>query len=160
MLVKPARRRGATKTPARYVVSSIFVNEKNVTTQNLNAVKDQYDKVNHDISVMRDPAITTITLKAADSTKYYKAHLFWNKYTLQVYIDIAELPAPPAGMQYQLWALAAGIPVDAGVFQMTPEPGMQKVKPVSEADSWAVTLEPAGGSMSPALDQVYLVSQI
>jgi anti-sigma-K factor RskA len=140
----------------RYVA---IVNEKNVMTQNLNLVKYEYEKVNHDISVMRNPAITTVTLKATDSTKYYMAHVFWNKYTKQTFIDIADLPMPPAGKQYQLWALVASQPVDAGVFEMTTEQGMQKVKPVMQADLWAVTLEPTGGSNAPTMDQMYLISK-
>ena len=128
-------------------------------SQNLNVVKYEYEKVNHDISVMRDPAITTITLRAADSTKYYKAHVFWNKYTKNTFIDISDLPMPPSGKQYQLWAMVADQPVDAGIFEMTPEAGMQKVKQVQQADVWAVTLEPAGGSASPTTDQMYLISK-
>jgi len=140
----------------RYVA---VVNEKNVMAQNLNLVKYDYDKVNHDISVMRDPAMTTITLKATDSTKYYMAHVFWNKYTRQTFIDIADLPLPPEGKQYQLWALVGGQPVDAGVFDMTAEGNMHRVKQVLQAEVWAVTLEPRGGSISPTMDQMYLISK-
>jgi len=140
----------------RYVT---MVNEKNVMAQNLNVVKYEFEKVNHDISVMRDPAITTVTLRAADSTKYYMAHVFWNRYTKQTFIDISDLPMPPAGKQYQLWAMVADQPVDAGIFEMTAEGGMQKVKQVQQADIWAVTLEPAGGSASPTPDQMYLISK-
>ena len=141
----------------RYVA---VVNERNVMAQNLNLAKYESDKLNHDISVMRDPAITTITLKAADSTKYYMAHVFWNKYTRQTFIDISDLPMPPDSMQYQLWALAGGQPVDAGVFDMHAEGTMHKVKPIHEAEAWAVTLEPMGGSASPTMEQMYLVSKI
>jgi anti-sigma-K factor RskA len=140
----------------RYVA---IVNERNVMAQNLNLVKYDFDKVNHDITVMRDPAITTITLKATDSTKYYMAHVFWNKYTRQTFIDVSDLPTPPEGKQYQLWALVSGQPVDAGVFEMTTDSGMQKVKPVQNADMWAVTMEPKGGSVSPTMDQMYLISK-
>jgi len=140
----------------RYVT---IVNERNVMAQNLNMVKYEYDKVNHDISVMRDPAITTVTLKAVDSTKYYMAHVFWNKYTRQTFIDISDLPLPPADKQYQLWAIVDGQPIDAGVFEMPALGTMQKVKQVHQAGVWAVTLEPKGGSASPAMDQMYLISK-
>jgi anti-sigma-K factor RskA len=140
----------------RYVA---IVNERNVMTQNMNMVKYEYDKINHDISVMRDPAITTITLKAADSTKYYMAHVYWNKYTKQTFIDISDLPMPAPDKQYQLWAMVEGQPIDAGVFEMGIDAGMQKVKPVPNAELWAVTLEPAGGSGSPTMDQMYLISK-
>ena len=47
-----------------------MVNEKNVMAQNLNLVRYEYDRMNHDISVMRDPAVKTVTLYATDSSKY------------------------------------------------------------------------------------------
>ncbi len=140
----------------RYVV---MVNEKNVMAQNLNVVRFNYDKMNHDMSVMRDPAISIITLRAIDSTKYYMAHVMWNKYTRQTFIDVADLPAPGEDKQYQLWALMGGQPIDAGVFDMPEEGGMQKVKAVVDAEMWAVTLEPKGGSNSPTMDQMVLMSK-
>ncbi|MCX6274779.1 MAG: anti-sigma factor [Bacteroidetes bacterium] len=141
----------------RYVA---MVNEKNVMAQNLNVVKYNYDKMNHDMSVMRDPAISIITLRATDSTKYYMAHVMWNKYTRQTFIDVSDLPAPGQDKQYQLWALMGGQPVDAGVFDMPEEGGMQKVKAVADAEMWAVTLEPKGGSNAPTMDQMVLMSKI
>lgn len=140
----------------RYVA---MVNEKNVMAQNLNVVKYNYDKMNHDMSVMRDPAISIITLRSTDSTKYYMAHVMWNKYTRQTFIDVVDLPAPGDDKQYQLWALMAGQPVDAGVFDMSDEGGMQKLKAVADAEMWAVTLEPKGGSNSPTMDQMVLMSK-
>ncbi len=64
------------------------------------------------------------------------------------------LPAVPAGKTYQLWAIAAGAPVSAGVFDVDPKgsatlrvkalPGVEKVQ------VFAVTLEPAGGLPKPS----------
>ncbi len=136
-----------------------MLNEKNVMVQNLDLVKYEYDKVNHDMSVMRDPAMTIITLNATDSTKYYKALVMWNKYTHQTFIDVADLPVPGNDKQYQLWALVGGQPVDAGVFDMADAAGMQRMKQVIEADVWAVTLELKGGSAAPTMEQMYLISK-
>ncbi len=141
----------------RYVA---MINEKNVLAQNLNVVRYNYDKMNHDLSLMRDPAVTIVTLRSSDTTKYYMAHVMWNKYTRQTFIDVADLPVPPDEMQYQLWALVDGHPVDAGVFDMGTDAGMQKLKAVTDAEMWAVTLEPKGGSESPTMDQMVLLSKI
>lgn len=137
----------------------VTVNEKNVITQNLSALKYEFDKMNNDLSIMRDPAMTTVTLKAADSTKYYMAHVFWNKYTRETFIDINDLPVPPPGKQYQLWAVVGEQSADAGVFERSGSTGLQKVKQVMQAETWTVTLEPEGGSTSPSMDQQVLVSQ-
>lgn len=140
----------------RYIV---MMNEKNVLAQNLSVVKSDNDKMSHDMSVMRDPAISIFTLRAIDSTKYYMVHVMWNKYTRQTFIDVADLPSPGEDKQYQLWALMGGQPIDAGVFEMPEVDGMQKLKPISEAESWAVTIEPIGGSNAPTMDQMVLISK-
>jgi anti-sigma-K factor RskA len=136
---------------------SLFA-EKNVATQNFNAMKIAFDKIYNDLIEIRDENATVFTLQSSDSTKRYKARVYWNHYTRQAVIDVLSLPVPDSGSQYQLWAIASGQPVSAGVFNATPDAGVQHMQPVVQADSWAVTLEPKGGSMAPAAGQLYLVS--
>lgn len=64
------------------------------------------------------------------------------------------LPALPADRSYQLWMIAGGTPVPAGVFT----PGtrgearlvVDRVPEVDTIDAWAVTVEPAGGLPAPS----------
>ena len=64
------------------------------------------------------------------------------------------LPAAPAGKTYQLWAIAGGTPLNAGVFDVDPKgTAALRVKPlpgVGKANVFAVTLEPAGGLPQPS----------
>jgi len=87
------------------------------------------------------------------------ARVFWNHQTHDAFIDVMSLPVPPAGKQDQLGALVGGKPVDAGVFNMNTNAGMQPMKNILSADAWAVTLEPQGGSVAPTLSQMYLLSK-
>ncbi len=74
----------------------------------------------------------------------------------------SRLPAAPAGKTYQLWAIAGGTPLSAGVFdvdlkgsaalRVTPLAGVEKV------EVFAVTLEPAGGLPRPS-GPVYLAGK-
>lgn len=86
--------------------------------------------------------------------------VYWNPDQQKVYVDAGQLPAPPAGKQYQLWALAGGQPVDAGMLQVNRQPGLQQMKPVGAAQAFAVTLEPEGGSASPTLEQLYVMGEV
>ena len=135
-----------------------ILNEKNELAENYNFVKSTYDATLENLVVMRDQNASVITLHATDSTRNYQARVYWNKATNHSYIDVLFLPAPGEGRQFQLWALIGGKPVDAGVFATNNE-GLQRVKDILTADMWAVTLEPKGGSISPTLDQMYLVSK-
>jgi len=136
------------------------INEKNRMAQNLNLVKYENDKMNADMAVMHDPSMAIIALYATDSTRQYKARVYWSKANGQAYIDVQDLPTPAADKQYQLWALVGGQPVDAGTFNMD-EAGMQKVKAIVALNigAWAVTLEPKGGSATPTMNQMYLIGK-
>lgn len=136
---------------------SSLLNDKNQLAQNYNLVKNEYDRNVNDLIVMRDQQAKVIQLFSTDTTKNYEARIYWNKNTSESYIDILALPVPDEGKQYQLWALVGGKPVDAGIFELVS--GIQRVKDIPEADAWAVTLEPKGGSLNPTLEQMYLMGK-
>ncbi len=64
------------------------------------------------------------------------------------------LPAAPDGKTYQLWAIAGGTPLSAGVFDVDRQGrATLRVKPlagVEKVEMFAVTLEPAGGRPKPS----------
>ncbi|MBK6987793.1 MAG: anti-sigma factor [Bacteroidetes bacterium] len=135
---------------------SALLNDKNQLAKNYNLVKNEYDRNVNDLIIMRDQQSTVIQLFSTDTTKNFEARIYWNKNSHESYIDVLALPIPDEGKQYQLWALVGGKPIDAGVFEITLS-GIQRVKDIPAADAWAVTLEPKGGSVSPTLDQMYLL---
>jgi anti-sigma-K factor RskA len=62
--------------------------------------------------------------------------------------------------QYQLWAIVDGKPIDAGVFDSNLS-GLVKMKDItSGASTFAVTIEPRGGSVSPSLHTMQVVGNI
>jgi anti-sigma-K factor RskA len=69
---------------------------------------------------------------------------------------INNLPQPAPGKQYQLWALIDGQPHDLGVcdFEIKKRLLVQ-MKGVHNAQAFAITLEPTGGSPGPTLEAMY-----
>jgi anti-sigma-K factor RskA len=80
------------------------------------------------------------------------AKIFWMENTGEVYIDPSNLPQTPNGMQYQLWAIVDGKPVDGGMI-LTSKKGdkyrIQKMKTFGKAEAFAVTLETQAGNTTP-----------
>lgn len=112
-------------------------------------------------SLLHNPQVQTVKLSGVGVHTANNGLVLWNKQTKAVYMSIHNLPAPPQGHQYQLWAIVAGKPVDMGVFDLSSEAiGLQKMKPVANAQMFAVTLEIKGGSPAPTLDQMYLAGKI
>ena len=73
---------------------------------------------------------------------------------------VDNLPALPAGRDYQLWVIdpAKGTPVSAGVFKVDDKGKVRiefkPVQPIGTADKFAITIEREGGSEIPTLTKL------
>jgi hypothetical protein len=76
----------------------------------------------------------------------------WSPARKSGFLVVHNLPTPPAGKQYQVWVIAAGQPVSAGVFDVDSLGHASLIVPVGapRPDGFAVTLEPAGGGPAPS----------
>lgn len=84
------------------------------------------------------------------------ANVFWNKNTNAVFISVDNLPEPPHGHQYQLWAIKPGIaPIDAGIFDHNQL--IQELKVIKgNVTAFAVTLEKEGGTPIATVEKTYV----
>ena len=81
------------------------------------------------------------------------------KNTGEVFIDPSNLPDVPKGMQYQLWAIVDGKPVDGGLIKSDNKSHIQKMKSFGRAEAFAVTLETEGGNPTPK-GNMYVMGKI
>lgn len=84
------------------------------------------------------------------------ANVFWNKKNNAVFISVDNLPEPPSGHQYQLWAIKPGLaPIDAGIFDHNQL--VQELKVIKgNVQAFAVTLEVEGGSPIATVDKTFV----
>lgn len=138
--------------------------ENRIFAQNANYILDSSQKIIQEkdnyFTFVTDTSTTRVTLKGLPISPSSGALVFWNKNSKEVFIDIKSLPVPPPGMQYQLWALDKGVPIDAGVFDLTGAGNLQKLKSVQAAQAFAVTLEKQGGSPTPTLEMIHVLGTI
>ena len=117
--------------------------------------------MNKDMDVITDKNSVPVVLNGTPHAPEALAKIFWMKNTGEVYIDASNLPAIPSGKQYQLWAIVDGKPVTGGM--ISTEKGIyhiQKMKSFGKAEAFAITLEKAGGSLTPTMDEMYVISKI
>ena len=97
-----------------------------------------------------------VRMDGSDISPQSFANVFWNKRTNAVFISVDNLPEPPHGHQYQLWAIKPGQPpIDAGIFDHNDR--VQKLKVIrGEVEAFAVTLEKLGGTQNATVEKTYV----
>ena len=112
--------------------------------------------------VLRNDEYKAVALAGTKTAPTARARVLFNATTHKVYVDVRSLPALPAGKQYQLWALDKGKPVDAGVLTLATATGegLQHMNDIASAQTFAMTVEPAGGSINPTLSTMTVVGNI
>lgn len=115
-----------------------------------------------ELDMLKDPAFKWIKLEGFGANAGQIVTVCWNPVSHAVFLIAQTLPLPPAGKQYQLWAIHNKKLVDAGVFhggaQVTQK--VQPMKPAEAAEGFAITLENEGGSTQPTMDQLQLSAKI
>jgi len=127
--------------------------------ENFDQVNRQFDKAFSDLQILKNKDFSEIELKGLEISPESLVLVYWNQSSREVYLNINSLPVPDKDKQYQLWAIVDGKPVDIGVFEFDLS-GIQKMKDITNAAAFAITLEPLGGSVSPTLEAMYVLGNV
>lgn len=136
-------------------------NEKTYLANDLQKTQANYDKTNEMLAMINSPQTMMVEMKGMPMSPESKAMIFWNKESADVYLSIASLPAAPTEMQYQLWAIVDGVPVDAGMIDLSENDSMpHKMKSFENATAFVVSLEKKGGSPTPNMEAIYVMGAV
>lgn len=100
-----------------------------------------------------------IELKGVENHPNMLADVYWHT-SKKVFLEMKNLPAAPAGKQYQLWAIVDGKPVDMGMYSAKADSTVQEMKSVDNAQAFAITLEKEGGNATPTMEEMYVMGTI
>ena len=145
------------------VLNYTFYNKYMDANSELEKEQQIAQTMNKDMDVVTDKNALPVVLNGTPHAPDALAKIFWMKNTGDVYVDARNLPEVPAGKQYQLWAIVDGKPVDAGIITIETAKGtyhIQKMRSFGKAQAFAITLEKAGGSPTPTMDQMYVMAKI
>ncbi|KRD57618.1 anti-sigma factor [Flavobacterium sp. Root935] len=151
-------------TKTKEAISNVG-NEKNKIQREYAYLDQQNKQTEKNLSIVRDIKNTGVTLGGQAVSPASFAKVYWNKQTKTTYIDAAGLPTPPKGMVYQVWSLKLSpvlTPTSIGLLDNF-EGNRQKIFAVSQTDSaeaFGITLEPAGGSLTPTMEQLYTLGKV
>ncbi|MBS1688286.1 MAG: anti-sigma factor, partial [Bacteroidetes bacterium] len=135
--------------------------QKNIDTiqqrQTVLAQKMEQSKKVSDM--MADPSTQTVVMRSMQKGHPMVATVYWSKEKGEAFVAIQKLPPPPKGMQYQMWVLQGGKPIDLGVLpdNMVETADMEKLpKQVMDGEAFAISLEKEGGSPTPTMENIYV----
>ena len=123
------------------------------------------NKQSHDaLAVVRDVKNTIVNLGGQAVSPASFAKVYYNKETQTVFVDAAGLPEPPEGKVYQIWALKLNplTPTSIGLLEnfASNDQRMFAVDKANGAEGFGITLEPAGGSKWPTMEQLYTLGKV
>lgn len=116
------------------------------------------------LAVVKDEKNTVVALAGQTVAPESSAKIYWNQETQVVYVDASGLPEPPKGMVYQVWALKLNplTPTSIGLLENFDKNDQRffAVSNTGDAQAFGITLEPAGGSLTPTMEQLYTLGKV
>ncbi|WP_100612596.1 anti-sigma factor [Confluentibacter lentus] len=126
--------------------------------------KTNLDKAKTLISVLRDENITQVPLAGQGNFASTYAKVYWDTDAKRIFLDVDGLPDPPQGMVYQVWSLTLNplTPVSLGTLDQftTDDNKIFEIDNPNQSEAFGITLEPAGGSASPTMEQLYTLGVV
>ncbi|MFD2726810.1 anti-sigma factor [Hyunsoonleella rubra] len=126
--------------------------------------KNSLAEANTLISVLRDDNISRIPLAGQGNFANTYAKVYWDKTSNRIFLDAEGLPEPPAGMVYQIWSLTLNplTPTSLGTIDdfISDANKIFEIENNNASEAFGITLEPAGGSETPTMDQLYTLGVV
>jgi anti-sigma-K factor RskA len=116
----------------------------------MDVMNTKLNSMDETMKIVSDPTMKQVSMPSVKPGAGYVATVFWDTKTKDVYLLNNNLPQPPAGKQYQLWAIVGGTPVDAGMMDVCA--GVCRMKNIPAAQAFAITMEKQGGNPTPQGD--------
>jgi anti-sigma-K factor RskA len=154
-----------------YERNSSLENELQLRNTQMQVLEDQIfdarnslDKTRDLLNNLRDKNIQVVSLGGQKVAPESYARAYWDRTTQKVFIDAQGLPEPPEGMVYQVWSLKLSplTPTSIGLLEDfgSDENKIFALTNTHASEAFGITLEPAGGSTSPTMEQLYTLGVV
>lgn len=121
------------------------------------ALAGQVQEYADKLAVLNDPRQKVVSLTNSQTPAQGLLTVYFDSTSGKIHLMVHNLGPAPQGMQYQLWAIKGDQPLNAGVFD--PVKGIHSLEVVpNEVQTFAITLEPTGGSPLPTSKPIMAAS--
>ena len=134
---------------------SAVQNKNNELITENKELKNELNEKNRLTIVASNPSYNKIVLASTKEGNSSKGVVYWDDSNGQLYFIMNITEAIASNEDLQLWAIIDGKPVNAGVLNLN-QPVIQKMKSLKGASTFAITIEPKGGSENPTLENMIM----
>ncbi len=113
--------------------------------------KNQISKERMELyAFLKDGATHPVLLRGTTLAPEAEVIVYWNEAAQKAFLNPVNLPAPPPGKQYQIWADVEGEMINMGLLELQST-DLQSLTFIQRAESLNITIEPVGGSQEPTV---------
>jgi len=138
--------------------------QESLLENQITSSKNSLEEANTLITVLRDDNITKVPLSGQGNFSSSYAKVYWDKSADRIFLDAQGLPEPPEGKVYQVWSLTLSplTPTSLGTIERFTADANKifEINNANESEAFGITLEPAGGSATPTMDQLYTLGVV
>lgn len=132
--------------------------------QEINEARSSAENYQELLEKLRARDVRVIPLPGQGSFEQSFAKAYLDENSGEVLIDAAGLPEPPEGMVYQVWSLKLSplTPTSIGLLEnfQADDNKIFALNALEGTEAFGITLEPAGGSETPTMEQLYTLGVI
>jgi len=135
-------------------------NEINELKGDFIQLNSKNESLNQQFALVTSPSTLKISMNGTEAQPTSLANVFVSEAEGNVFLQLGNLPDITEDNDYQLWAIVDGKPESLGVFNTENKEDLLEMKYFPEAEAYAVTLEPKGGSESPTMENMYVFGAV
>ncbi len=137
-----------------------LASQNQMLADNVKEARRSVNQLESELAIVTSEQTLEIALAGLPLQPEASAFIYFQPDKQAVYLKVASLLDPGQLNDYQLWAIVDGKPVDIGIINLQEAGLLQRMKSVTNASAFAVTLEPKGGSENPTLDQMVVLGEV
>lgn len=138
--------------------------EKAQMENEIEKARESEEKTEELLEIFRDQDLTRVALEGQKIAPGVYANVIWNTEKNRAFIDAKDLPEPPPGKVYQVWSLTLDplTPTSIGLLENFGEDENKifVLANPNKSEAFGITLEPAGGSKTPSMEQLYVLGVV
>lgn len=139
---------------------SAMVTEYHLCQKEREALKAQMAPMAAEFSTLVDGQTQHVHVRGTSDESDALMIVYYNPDRKDVLMQVVNLPTPPKGHQYQVWADVKGEMINMGLLENAERNSIHHLSFIPEAESVNVTIEPLGGSDHPTVSRLCANGQV